>query len=374
MKKWIALLLAVAMMLAMTACAPAASDPTATPAPGNNTNQPADPDDSQQPTENYGPGLGGTKENPYIFTVGCTAPNTTDPTNAYVLANKAMNDKLMELSGGTMGFETVFGGVYGSTVQHFAQLKAGTLDGFASGFDVATNLTGTEDFYAAAMPFVFDSDEHMDKFFESDIWAEMNESMRANNGILVTGLFGHQCPRILTCSKEIVHPEDVKGLKIRVPESDVQIRVWEAAGASPMQIAATEMYSALDTGVADAQENDMVSSSSSLKLYEVNPYFTEIDYIRQCVMIYTSEITWNKMNQQEREWFKEALKDACEAMTNGYASKYDAAKQAVVDNGGTVVEFDYDEWKEFFTKIVMEEFDGKYFREGLYEEIQALNK
>lgn len=370
MKKRISLLLAAVMTLSLAACAPAASKPSDPPAPSQAQPSGA-PAQSGAPSENYGPGLGGAAGSPYVITAGCTAPNTTDPTNGFVRANEVLSERLMELSGGTMDFELVMGGVYGSTVQHFAQLKAGTLDGFISGFDVATNLTGTEDFYAVAMPFVFDNDEHMEIFLKSDLWAQMTESMRANNGVVYAGLYGHQLPRILTSTREIVHPADVAGLKIRVPESDVQIRVWTQAGASPMQIAATEMYSALDTGVADAQENDIVGSGS-LKIYEVCPYYTEIDYIRQCLMVYMSEITWNKMNEQERGWWSQALADACEACTDAYVGKYENAKQEVIDNGGTIVEFDYDEWKEFFTDIVLNEFDGKYFRAGLYKEIQAL--
>lgn len=182
----------------------------------------------------------GSTGEPWIISCSSTAPNTTDNTVGYVVAANVLNEKLMELSGGTMGFELILGGVYGSTAQHFAQLKAGTLDTFISGFDVATNLDGTEDFAAVAMPFVFDDDEHMDKFLESGLWAEMTETMRENNGIMYAGLYLHQPPRILTSRTEVVHPEDVKGMKIRVPESQVQIDVWTAAGANPMQVAATE--------------------------------------------------------------------------------------------------------------------------------------
>lgn len=358
MKKFFVLLLTAIMLVTSLACAGA----------GKQDQNVADALQEEAQTA-AGPGLGGTVEAPYLITAGCTAPVVTDPTNGFLAASITLNEKLMELSGGTMGFELVMGGVYGSTVQHFAQLKAGTLDAFISGFDVATNLSDTEDFNAVAMPFVFDDDAHMDAFMKSDLWKEMVEKMRKANGILIAGLYSHQCPRILTCRYEVIHPEDVKGMKIRVPESQVQIKVWTAAGANPMQIAATEMYSALDTGVADAQDNDMVGSGS-LRMFEVTPYYTEIDYIRQCLMVYMSEITWNKMSEQERAWWDEALAAACEAGSSAYTAKYDAAKQTVVENGGTIVEFDYDEWKTFFTNIVLEQFDGKLFREGLYTEIQ----
>ncbi len=368
MNKIIALALALVMCLGLVACstsAPAATDdPAATNAPADNVLA-----ESTAPVEE--PGLRGTTEKPYMITFGNTAPASTDPQNGYTVAAATLNEKLMELSGGTMGFELVQGGVYGSTAQHLAQVKAGTLDGMITGFDVATNLEGTQDFAACAMPFVFDSDEHMDKFLQSDLWADMVETMRTNNGILITGVFMHQPPRILNSTKEISTPDQLAGLKIRVPESDVQIRVWTAAGATPTQIPATELYSCLDTGIADAQENDIVSSSS-LKLYEVAPYFTEINYIRQAQLCYTSEITWNKMNDQEKQWWNEAVAAACEAGTAAYADKYQSAKDAIVEAGGTIVTFDYNEWKDFFTKIVKEQFDGSAFTSGLYDQIQGL--
>lgn len=359
MKKFIALALALVLALSLVACG-GSTAPASTTAPAADNGS-----EAQQP------GLAGTPGNPYIITFGNTAPASTDPQNGYTVAAATLNEKLLEVSGGTLGFELVQGGVYGSTAQHLAQVKAGTLDGMITGFDVATNLEGTQDFAACAMPFVFDSDEHMDKFLQSDLWASMVETMRANNGILITGVFMHQPPRILNSTTEISSPEQMAGVKIRVPESDVQIRVWTATGATPTQIPATELYSCLDTGVADAQENDIVSSSS-LKLYEVAPFFTEIDYIRQAQLCYTSEITWNKMNDQEKAWWNEAVAAACAAGTAAYANKYQSAKDAIVAAGGTIVEFDYDAWKTFFTKIVMEQFDGKAYTAGLYAQIQGM--
>lgn len=373
-KRMIAALCAMAMIFCLAACSSAPSSapnndpaPAADPTPAST----ADPAPDAEPADEGGPGIAGTAGNPHIITFGTTAPASTDPNNSINLAVAELNNKLMELSGGTLGFEMVFGGVYGSTAQHLAQIKAGTLDGMTSGFDIATNLQGTEAFNAVAMPFVFDSDEHMDKFLASDLWAEMCDKMREENGIMITGLFMHQPPRILNTTNEVVHPEDVRGFKLRVPESDVQVRVWTGAGASPVQIPVTELYSSLDTGICDGQEND-ICGSVAMKMYEVAPYFAEIDYIRQAQFLYTSEITWNKMSAQEREWWKEALASACEVGTNAYTERYTLAIQQINENGGHLTEFDYDEWKEFFTKIVKEEFDGVLFPAGLYDEIQAM--
>ena len=347
-KRIIAFALAIAMALVLTACN----------------------DSGSEPSSQSGAGLGGTVDKPYIITFGYTG-NVTNPEHPYRLAMAAMNEKLMELSGGTLGFEIVFGGVYGSTAQHLAQIKAGTLDGMGTGFDTATNLENSERFFAIATPYVFDSDEHIDKFLASDLWAEMVNDLAKDNGIRITTLFFHQPPRSLNTNRPIEHPSDVAGLKLRVPESDVQVRVWQAAGASPVQIPASELYSALDTGLADGQENDLPTGGSQ-KIYEVAPYFTQIDYIRQAQLLYTSEITWNKMSDQEKEWFLEAARYAGKVAEARYVTLYDEAITAITNNGGTIVECDYNEWKDFFTKIVKEQFDGVRFPKGLYDQIQAM--
>lgn len=317
-------------------------------------------------------GIKGTVEEPYIIMAGTSAPASTDSTSAYFIAHETLNNELMRLSGGTIGFDCVYGGALGSNTQILAQLKAGTLDCMPTGFDLATNLTKSEKFYAVAMPFVFKDDAHMDKFFASDLWAEMVDELKVANGIYISGLYYHQPARSLNTTRPIVHPSDLVGLKIRVPESKVQMEVWKATGANPMQVPASELYTSLDSGIVDGQENDIVSSTGTLKLHEVAPYFTEIDYIKQCMLMYMSEKTWNKMTDEEKGWWNEALATACKKATDAWNAKHDVAVDTIKASGGTIVDFDYAEWQDFFTKIVYEKFDGKYFPSGLYKEIQDM--
>ena len=368
-KRIVALATVLALAFTLAACGES-SVPTGSSNPSAST-PPASQSANSENTSAVEPGLAGTVENPYVITFGNTA-NISNPDHPYMMAMNAMNDKLMELSGGTLGFDIVYGGVYGSTAQHLAQIKAGTLDGMVTGFDIATNLENSERFYAVCMPFVFDSDEHIDKFLDSDLWAEMVDDLAESSGVRIASLFFHQPPRSLNTTTPVAHPSEMAGVKLRVPESDVQVKVWTAAGASPVQIPGSEMYSAIDTGIADGQEND-IPTAISLKFYEVAPYFTEIDYIRQAQFLYTSEITWQKMNDQEKGWFLEAAAAGQAAAAERYETMYDEAIAEIEENGGTIVEFDYDEWKTFFTDIVKNEFDGVLYPAGLYDQIQAMS-
>ena len=158
---------------------------------------------------------------------------------------------------------------------------------------------------------------------------------------------------------------------MRVPESTVQMKLWQATGAAPMVIPASELYTSLSSGLVDGQENDIVASAAALKLYEVAPYFTETDYIKQAMLMYMSDKTWQAMTEEEQGWWNEALAYACEKGSAAYAAKYEAAKQEIREHGGTIVEFDFDEWKAYFSQLVHEQFDGQFFPAGLYDQIQA---
>ncbi len=316
-------------------------------------------------------GIAGTKENPRILRAGTSAPASSDPTNGLNVMHASLNEKLMELSGGTIGYECIFGGALGNNTQLLAQLKQGTLDLMPTGFDLATNLPKSEKFYAVAMPYVFDNDAHMDAFLKSDLWKQMVEEIREAAGIYISGLGCHQTARSFNTVKPVVHPSDLKNLRMRVPESTVQMKLWQATGAAPMVIPASELYTSLSSGLVDGQENDIVASAAALKLYEVAPYFTETDYIKQAMLMYMSDKTWQAMTEEEQGWWNEALAYACEKGSAAYAAKYEAAKQEIREHGGTIVEFDFDEWKAYFSQLVHEQFDGQFFPAGLYDQIQA---
>lgn len=317
-----------------------------------------------------GAGIAGTKENPTILRAGTSVNYSTDPNSAYMVFEREFNAKLMELSGGTIGYEVIYGSALGNNTQILAQLKAGTLDFMPTGFDLATNLKNSDKFYAVCMPYVFANDEQMDAFFETELWAEMVEDIRSANNIRILGLMCHQPARSFNTKKPIVHPSDLKGLKMRVPESTVQMELWKAMGASPTVVPGSEIYTGIESGIADGQENDIVSSVA-MKFIEVAPYYTEVDYIKQCCLLYMSDTTWQKMTEQEREWLQEAREYAEEIATACYGRKMESARQAFEDGKGGLVEFDYNEWKEFFSDIVRNVFDGKFFPAGLYDQIQS---
>jgi tripartite ATP-independent transporter DctP family solute receptor len=121
-----------------------------------------------------------------------------------------------------------------------------------------------------ALPFLFRNDEHLLGVGNGPVGKEIFEEMRKKTGLRVIGVYLF-APRQLTTKVSITKPEQVKGLKIRVPEIPIFVSTWKALGARPTPISASELYTSLATGIVDAQENPF-SVIFAFKLYEVLKY------------------------------------------------------------------------------------------------------
>jgi tripartite ATP-independent transporter DctP family solute receptor len=97
--------------------------------------------------------------------------------------------------------------------------------------------------------------------------------------------------QITTSKKPINDPSDLKGFKIRVPVSQVYVSLFKALGASPTSINLSDVYTALQTGVVDGQENPLVVAETS-KFYEVQKFCSRTNHVWDGSWIVTSARTW----------------------------------------------------------------------------------
>ena len=300
---------------------------------------------------------------------GCT----NNPTSASFAYAESFADILEEVSGGKMTLEWFGGGTLGSTAQHYAQLKAGTLDMFSTGVDTATSLVGGEDFAAFVVPYMFNDTEHMEKFLASDIMAELLAKVEPENNVKFLGNICTSAPRGLSTTNTPVYvPEDVAGLRLRVPESPSIQEVWHRWGANPVQISANELYSALDGGLADGQDNNVLSMWNSAYC-EVQKYYMELEYIQNPQVVWISANTWNKLDETQQGWLMEAVEKAYEVNTADAQVEYEESKQNCINAGLEFVEFDRQAFVDSANAIA-QEMDGEMFSEGLYDKIKALDE
>ena len=106
-------------------------------------------------------------------------------------------------------------------------------------------------------------------------------------------------PRELTTKKPVKSLADIKGMKIRVPEMQAHLETWRALGATPTPLAFTEVYTALQLGTVDGQENPLGVIYAN-KFYEVTEYLALTDHLVGFMMIVMNDATYKKLDPASR--------------------------------------------------------------------------
>jgi tripartite ATP-independent transporter DctP family solute receptor len=179
-------------------------------------------------------------------------------------------DKFIELvqkrSDGKIKVKTFPSAVLGGERDNIEQLTVNQVAMTLNG-DLLPNVAAPQ-YAATVVPFVFPGPEAVYGYWASPIGEK--EAIRGKVGIEVVA-FMRRGDRHLTAKKAINTPDDIKGVKLRVPEIPSWVKAWTAVGARPTPVAWPEVFSGLQMGVVDAQENPCFNINQA-KLYEVQQY------------------------------------------------------------------------------------------------------
>ena len=180
---------------------------------------------------------------------------------------------LEKASAGRIKVELYFSGVLGKEAEVLEMVKLGTVQGCRGGLFERAN----KKYLMYTLPFLFANADKVVAVMRSDIGQQINKGAMANGFYIpATGVAGGM--RNITNSKRpVASVADLKGLKMRTPPIDVTIRTFKALGANPQQIAYTETYMALKTGVVDGQENPF-SNAVDMKFYEAQKYLSVVNW------------------------------------------------------------------------------------------------
>ena len=195
----------------------------------------------------------------------------------------------------------------------------------------------TKVFQVFDLPFLFPDIAAVDAFQLSETGTEMLDSMQ-RRGLQGLG-FWHNGLKQMSANVPLVAPGDAEGLKFRVQPSDVIVAQMEAIGVSPQPMAFSEVYGALQQGVVDGQENTW-SNIFGQKFFEVQDGTTETNHGVLDYLVVTSVDFLDSLDEGVREQLLTILGEVT-AERNAAVDQVDAeARQAILDNGGTIVELD----------------------------------
>ncbi|MBK0392426.1 TRAP transporter substrate-binding protein [Ramlibacter algicola] len=181
------------------------------------------------------------------------------------------------------------------------------------------------------LPFLFDDVKAVDSFQASDKGKALLESMKARN-LLGLAYWHNGLKQLSTNRDKLLRPEDVKGLKFRIQQSDVLEAQFRAMGANPQKMAFSEVYQALQTGVVDGQENTW-SNIYSQKFFEVQKTIAETNHGVIDYMVVTNAKWWDGLPADIRKGLSEAMAEAT-AHGNKLAGEFNEDDRKKIESAG----------------------------------------
>ncbi len=237
----------------------------------------------------------------------------------------------------------VFGnGQLGTEKEMLEQVVAGTVQGMRGGqFDFSPRLL------MFTLPFLAQNRAQVTALLQSDLAKKVCAEAEAETGTVIINLCDAGGWRQFSNGKHpITKPEDLQGLKMRTNGMNTIDKTFIALGATTTTIPYSDVYMGLKTGVADGQENPWVNVEG-MKFYEVQKYFTEVNYQFHPDPFYVNAAWWNGLPQEYRDIISECATEMGTYNDQLIDENQEAAKQVVIDAGCEVYEPSEEELKAF---------------------------
>ena len=270
------------------------------------------------------------------------------------------NEMLKELSNGEMELEIYPNGTFATYNDAITNVQLGGLD-FACLDSAADWLTKAG---VLLGPYVFRSYEHFDNFKQADFYDALNEEIGAAVGVHCFDHYNFGF-RHLTANKEIKGLEDFEGMVLRCVDFPPYSELQKIFDVNITAIPIGDVYMALQTGVADCQENP-ATQIVTMKFYEVQKYLMKTQHMLACSSTIINEELWNSLSAEDQAIFQEVFTRQGDRIDELTVQNEDALFQTCVDNGMTIIDGidttpfrtnaakvveDYPAWQEWYNAI-----------------------
>jgi tripartite ATP-independent transporter DctP family solute receptor len=219
-------------------------------------------------------------------------------------------------------------------------------------------------------PYIWRDIAHHTAFSKSPILTDLTDGYFKQTGHKIVAITYYGA-RHTTANKAINKPEDMKNMKLRVPQAPMYMMYAKAVGANPTPIAFAEVYLALQNKTVDGQENPLPTIQAK-KFYEVQSHIVLTGHILDNLTSTISSSLWNKLSPQEREIFDTVYKQAAEragaSIRDSEAKLVDWFKQ----QGKNVVTPDLKAFQAAAYKIHNDASMGAVWTKELYDRLQGV--
>lgn len=206
-----------------------------------------------------------------------------------------------------------------------------------------------EQFQTHMIPFAFESYDEVSSYLDGT-GGEYYSKLMADKGLVSMGIMHTGLRHITNAKKEIRTPDDLKNMKIRVPAGELFMETFKALGADPVALGWGEVYTALQQGTVDGQENGYQSIRAA-GLQEVQDYITEINWGYNAYWFVANGDDWNSWNKATQDLLMEKSIEAAEWGRNSTIEDEVQIKQDFIDMGITITELTKEERQVFIDKV-----------------------
>ena len=227
---------------------------------------------------------------------------TVSPTEPLGLGVQHFIKRLGEETDGKVTVQYFPSGQLGQDLDVFEQLGEGTVHMHASGFGATASLNS---FYA---PWLFKDFAHVQRVLDSDLAAQWNKQLIEENGAQILLAYPRAPRHISTNGRPVRGPEDLKGLRIRVPEIPVLFNGLQKLGVDPIALNFGEVYTALQTGTIQGQENPL-PTIVGFSIQEVQEYISLTAHSHAPEYIYVNVAWWEGLSPELRDLMMTLLKE-----------------------------------------------------------------
>ncbi|MFH5821022.1 TRAP transporter substrate-binding protein [Georgenia sp. AZ-5] len=308
-------------------------------------------------------GAGVNEDSAKVFKV---AFNQTETHPQYKAVDE-MGDRISERTEGRYDLQVYPNETLGTQKDTLELVQAGSIEMAMVAGSLLENIN--PDFVVFNLPYTFDSQEHQRKTVnDPEITGELFASME-DSGVRVLVGFHGGVRSVYNGEKPIETPEDLAGMKIRVIESDTNLRMMELMGGTGTPMGQGEVYTAIQSGVIDGGENNE-SIYANLKHAEIAPYYSYTRHLMFPDYLVVNPAVMDGMSEEDRAVFTEELAAAIDAEAGYWGEEVEKSVAAAKEAGAQFNEVDADAFRAALTPLIEESLTTDT-QKALYEAVRA---
>ncbi|MDB5474278.1 MAG: TRAP-type C4-dicarboxylate transport system, periplasmic component [Devosia sp.] len=293
-------------------------------------------------------------------------PHCCAENSHFNVAAQRFADLLAEKSSGQLAGQVFAGGQLGQETEVIQNVQMGAIEATIIGHDpLAQFATETT---ILSLPYLFDDHDQAFELLDGELGSRLEELLSAK-GLRVLA-WGNNGARVYTNNRQPLNsPEDFAGLKLRSPQNPVNLAITESFGGIPIAMPYGEVYTGLQQGTIDGQENAVINIYPA-RLQEVQKYMSETNHLLSFVVLVMNENLYSSMSAELQQVIEEA---ADQAMTEERAAAQQLAAEMtkkMEEEGVEINKPDLTALREV-TRPIHEQYIGKSFPQELYDLVAA---